>query len=352
MIYGHSLRLFFHPEVFLKPNQPHPQDTQIANAPISLTYSPTDGNADLSTEKRFFLQLIQSHIHSLPQSSTSTKDLLEFISDAWAIAGKVSKEIKSLNLNGLTCAEILGDDVLGIRTMVIVDGSELPSRVDVAFKLHVTVTEKGVSDVDVKSNAQVVYGGLSAGNSLANSFRSEVGKRSEQMGGGRWAAAVRSVILTEAVDNTATPVAEKKSLLRPGKGNQTPAPARKTPARAPNTEKGRKVLAGMSENVNVISASVSSLPTGSGKLQPKSPMKSPARKTRTAAYSPAKTGSPLKTPPRTKGQVVKDLDEFAPIGGEEMEIVGMGIDANGLASPVKLRKGGIPRTPPQVVRDV
>jgi len=49
-----------------------------------------------------------------------------------------------------------------------------------------------------------------------------------------------------------------------------------------------------------------------------------------------------------EGEQEKMLADIAGMDGG----MGMGIDANGMTTPVKLRRGGIPRTPPQVVRDL
>jgi hypothetical protein len=360
------LRLFFHPEAFLTPSSSKREDkANTDNAPISLTFSSLNEKDTLTTEKRFFLQLIQGYMHSLPQATTTTKDLLEFVAGAWDTAAKVSQEIQALNHLGVTGTEILGDEVLGARCMVMMADS--PTRVDVAFKLNVQISERGNVNVDVKANAGLVYGALnSSATDIAGTLRKAIRSTASQFGEGVWADAVRSAVLGNGneskMDVRTEPVTEKKSLPRAARtGSQTPGPARsktvtssKTPATAKKLNAqspGRKVLSGVSGNMPAVTVSVPSTSTSSA-LKSGSPMKS---------------HSPVKTPPRTATRAWKAQPETTTMGDSEDENVGIdmglakdvgvgagvgiGIDANGMTTPVKLRRGGIPRTPPMATRD-
>lgn len=246
--------------------------------------------------------------------------------------------------------------------------ADSPTRIDVAFKLSVLVSETGNVNVDVKANAGLVYGGLdSSAAEVAGTLRKAIRSTTTQFGEGVWADAVRSAVLgKESKPKMAAlpePVTEKKSLPRAARtGSQTPGPARSknvAPSKTPATTKklsvqspGRKVLSGVSGNTPAVTGDVPSTLT-SANLKGK---------------SPAKSHSPAKTPPRTAARARKAQLDMTTTGDSEEENmgidmdlgkdvragagVGIGIDANGMTTPVKLRRGGIPRTPPMATRDV
>ncbi|KAL8948795.1 MAG: hypothetical protein Q9222_005040, partial [Ikaeria aurantiellina] len=111
MTYKDSLQLFFTPCCFLNTgtsppsysSSTSPQSSE--NSPISLTYI-ADSHAyhprPLSTEKRFFLQIIRAQLQCLPQSQTSISDLLSFISTNWEAALAIAEEVRSLSTQYIT----------------------------------------------------------------------------------------------------------------------------------------------------------------------------------------------------------------------------------------------------------
>jgi hypothetical protein len=80
---------------------------------ISLTYAPAEADAtklpDLTTQQRFFLQLLQGHLHALaasPKGSVSCTTLVTVVSQGWDLAAGSSEEIRLLNIMGITTVSI------------------------------------------------------------------------------------------------------------------------------------------------------------------------------------------------------------------------------------------------------
>ncbi len=174
MMYKDELRLFFYPQAFQCKVTDVPRrrsgrrsaSTSGPTAPISLTYAPIDQGElvgptpELPTEKRFFLQLIRSQLHAfamMPKRSVTPKTLLATVSHGWALASKLSEEIRLLNLVGITAASILGDEKLGVKVMLMTPSQ---GRIDIEFAVSVTILNDG--DIVASSNvtANPKYGSV------------------------------------------------------------------------------------------------------------------------------------------------------------------------------------------------
>ncbi|KIW17566.1 hypothetical protein PV08_04761 [Exophiala spinifera] len=206
MVYKDELRLFFHPQAFqFKPEQSGRRrsgrksaSTSGPSAPISLTYAPDQddsqaGPPSLSTEKRFFLQLIRSQLHAfamMPKGTITAKTLLSTVSNGWSLACRVSEELRLLGLVGVTTVSIMGDEKLGVKVMLLLP---FRGRVDIEFAVTVTILNDGEIVATSVVTATAVYGG--AVNTLAGKNRkvqNALGKEVESrpLGDGAWVSAI------------------------------------------------------------------------------------------------------------------------------------------------------------------
>ncbi|KAK4985733.1 hypothetical protein LTR50_005755 [Elasticomyces elasticus] len=143
MAYRKQLQLFFDTASFL------PAVTKAANSPISLIYIP---EAPLSTEKRFFLQLMRAHLQCLVQRQTSPKELLDYVSTSWDRAQQTSEAIRELTIEHLTDIKIVSDEKLAVVATMLIP--------NVATKVSVTLelTVGSSNDVRVTARGHVAYG--------------------------------------------------------------------------------------------------------------------------------------------------------------------------------------------------
>ncbi|KAL9621140.1 MAG: hypothetical protein Q9160_004391 [Pyrenula sp. 1 TL-2023] len=235
MRYKEELRLFFYPKAFVTPAEQaagpgrrkssHSSSSETA-APISLTYVPPPSTIDdvppttardLPTEKRFLLQFLQSHVQalaSMPRGTVSAAKLLSAVARGWDLAGSISEEARLLELVGMGEVNILGDEVLGVRSVLVLPGRK--GRVDVDFRLAVGVASRDDKAVEVEVgvgvdvNVRAVHGegvmkalegrGGEAVREVArrgfkgSSASSSSSSSSLKMGGGLMANAVREVL--------------------------------------------------------------------------------------------------------------------------------------------------------------
>jgi len=159
MTYHRTLQLFFDAASFLPNSQPIPTaQLKTECSPISLTYI-ADNNEHthqpLTTEKRFFLQIMRAQLQCMPQNQTKVKDLLNFISKSWQIAEAVAEESRVLNLCQITTPTILSDDVLAIKSVLLLPG--LKTKVETSFEVSTQSSVSGIQAA-VKPSARVVYG--------------------------------------------------------------------------------------------------------------------------------------------------------------------------------------------------
>ena len=151
MTHVNDLELYFQPSAFAT-------SASTSNKSISLAYvgdSATPHPRSLTTSKRFFLQLIRAHLHSLPQSQTRVSSLLHLIKNAWATALAVAEGIRWLEHDYITEELILSDERMGISANLLLP--TLQTKVKVTFELGVSLGKEGV-ETEVSVRAEVVYG--------------------------------------------------------------------------------------------------------------------------------------------------------------------------------------------------
>lgn len=180
MRYKDQLRLFFYPAAFVPPpSDPEGQarrksrrsDPTVSAAPISLTYvvpssddshpATTASSSSLPTGSRFLLQFLQSHVQtlaSMPRGAVSPSQLLRTISSGWDLAAKLSEEARLLDMLCLGEVGIFGDEVLGLKGVVVLP--ERKGRVDVRMRTRVSVGEEGGVEAAMQvEDIKVIYGG-------------------------------------------------------------------------------------------------------------------------------------------------------------------------------------------------
>ncbi|KAL8883778.1 MAG: hypothetical protein Q9215_008023, partial [Flavoplaca cf. flavocitrina] len=164
MTYKDTLQLYFTPSSFLCPSSSTPTTTNTENSPISLTYIADTHQhhpKPLTTEKRFFLQIVRAQLQCLVQSSTSTADLLSFISRNWDVALTITEEVRSLNTQHITTTSILSDEVMNVQAVLLLQ--QIRTKLEVNFQVQARggEGEEGIKEgleVAVRSDVKVVYG--------------------------------------------------------------------------------------------------------------------------------------------------------------------------------------------------
>ena len=154
MTYRSTLELYFHPSAFNTTNESQ------ENAPISLIYiadSHEHHPSPLTTEKRFFLQIIRAQLQCLQQSTTEIPTLLHFVSESWASACAITEEHRLLNTQFITNSSILSDEKVAIRATVFLQA--MATKVVITSEVNVK-SKDGVEALKMKTvaNARVVYG--------------------------------------------------------------------------------------------------------------------------------------------------------------------------------------------------
>ena len=190
MTYKDSLQLYFTPASFISPGSSSP--AQPEESPISLTYI-GDGHEyhprPLTTEKRFFLQIVRAQLQCLQQSSTDTSDLLNFIGRNWEAALTVAEEVRSLSIGYITEATILSDEVMAVQAVLLMRG--MRTKVEVSFQVQAQGGE-GVAglDIAVKSGVRVVYGEGLKEKKMADFLDQRLSEGGDAEEKGTWAKAV------------------------------------------------------------------------------------------------------------------------------------------------------------------
>ena len=190
MTYRGGLQLFFTPSSFQPHNQKKPLTTTASeNSPISLTYV-ADANPyrpdPLTTEKRFFLQIIRAQLQCLQQSNITTKELLIFVSNSWEMATSVAEEARILGVSYITDATITSDEVMAVRSFILLQA--MRTKVEVSFEVKV---RSGDGVVPLRSNvhasAKVCYGEGLKENKMAEFLESKIKGKKDR---GVWVKAV------------------------------------------------------------------------------------------------------------------------------------------------------------------
>lgn len=186
MTYNGTLQLFFTPSSFASGSAP---PTNAENSPISLTYI-ADAHSyrpkPLTTEKRFFLQIMCAQLQCLRQSRTSVKDLLAFVSTSWETASTLVEEARILGVSYITEPTITSDEVMAVRSCILLQA--MRTKVEVIFEIKVRSGEGvGVLGTTVKAGAKVCYGEGLKEKKMAEFLESKIKGLKKQ---GAWAKAV------------------------------------------------------------------------------------------------------------------------------------------------------------------
>ncbi|KAL8736938.1 MAG: hypothetical protein Q9181_002186 [Wetmoreana brouardii] len=183
MTYNDILQLYFTPTSFIHPNASSPTNpTTKANSPISLTYIADTHEhhpKPLTTEKRFFLQIMRVQLQCLRQAEVRTDELLNFVSRNWEAALIIAGEVRGLGTMYITDTSIMDDECMVVEALLLL--KHIQTKLQVGFEVQARGSEsvgdsgdgswKGESgvgvgelDIAVKSRVKVVYGeGLKEG---------------------------------------------------------------------------------------------------------------------------------------------------------------------------------------------
>ena len=191
MTYNRTLQLFFTPSAFL-PRDSEAESGVGDNAPISLTYI-ADAHEyrpqPLTTEKRFFLQIMRVQLQCLEQSSTKVKDVLGFVGRSWENACTIAEEAKVLGISYITEASITSDEAMAVHSTILL--RPMSTKVVVGFDVKVRSGKgAGALGLSMKASAKVVYGESLKEKKMAEFLESKI-KGSQSRG--VWAEAVREL---------------------------------------------------------------------------------------------------------------------------------------------------------------
>jgi kinetochore protein Spc7/SPC105 len=193
MTYKRTLQLYFNPASFMRNKAVCAPAGSAHDSPISLTYI---GDAQgyhpqpLSTEKRFFLQIMRAHLQCMPQSKTKLKDLLKFVSSNWETACAIGEETRILGISYITEPTILLDELMEIKVVLLL--RDMKTKLHVGFEVKVQSYEKAIAlDVSVQPTAKVIYGEELKEKKMAEFLEQKVsGKAKAGNDVGIWARAV------------------------------------------------------------------------------------------------------------------------------------------------------------------
>ncbi|KAI5272590.1 Spc7-domain-containing protein [Aureobasidium subglaciale] len=155
MTYANTLQLFFNTTSFKATSSS--QAANPLNSPISLTHLTP---ATLTTEKRFFLQLMRAQLQCLDQNTISLKQLLGFVQRGWDTASLIAEQVRRLTLEQIVNVSILSDERLSIDVCILLPKVE--TKVKLGIQLTATLSDPEAEDLDIKNeidvDAKVVYG--------------------------------------------------------------------------------------------------------------------------------------------------------------------------------------------------
>ena len=192
MTYKRTLQLFFTPSSFKSKGSAATSE----NSPISLTYI-ADAHEyhpqPLTTEKRFFLQIMRAQLQCLQQSQTKLKDLLAFVSSSWELASTIAEQARVLGVSYITEPTIMSDEVIAIRSFILLNA--MRTKVEIVFEVKVRSGD-GVASLTlgVKASAKVCYGEGLKEKAMGDFLDSKIaGKGKGVKGKSVWAKAVREL---------------------------------------------------------------------------------------------------------------------------------------------------------------
>lgn len=191
MTYKRTIQLFFAPSSFssVSPLQPHKRKVapEAESSPISLTYIADAVKyhpIPLTTEKRFFLQIIRAQLQCLNQAHTRINDLLSLISFSWEKCTTIADEVRFLEGHYITEPIIQSDEAMSVKVTILL--RDMKTKVDLAFLVEVMPREMDLN-VAVKVKAKVIYGETLKEGKMVEFLEERIAKE------GDWAKAVREL---------------------------------------------------------------------------------------------------------------------------------------------------------------
>lgn len=175
----------------------------------------SDSASQLSPIALLVLKALQHHLAGIQQSTTTPRQLLRFVSEAWNTMLNLEEEARMLEFCGVTKLKLLeAEDQLSLRarcTLLEAVAAPKPTkkgqntgfkRIDVDFAVKTRVTQNstageiGTMDFETDVIASKVYGfGVSKGpseNEMQDLLRNELGgKKAVALGDGVWSKAVQ-----------------------------------------------------------------------------------------------------------------------------------------------------------------
>jgi len=191
VVFEHTLQLSFSPLSFL-PNGAHSEAAAGENAPISLTYI-ADAHEHrpqaLTTERRFFLQIIRAQLQCLHQSQIKIKDLLAFVSGSWQTACSIVEEVRILGLSYITEPTIIADEIMSVRSTILLRAMQTKVHVDFEVKVRSVDSVAGLR-ILVKPTAEACYGQNLKQKNMGDFLETQVRSGKER---GVWSTAVEEL---------------------------------------------------------------------------------------------------------------------------------------------------------------
>lgn len=229
MLYRNQLQLVFSPGAFYTGKAGKKPETP--EVPVELRYQPRDTKKSttptpqLSSIASLVLKSLQKHLSAINQPSTSPRDMLRFVSEAWDLVLNLEEETRMLEFCGVTKLTLLeAEEKPSLRARCTLLGAPASSktnrkgntarRIDIDFAVKTRVLQKhkneiGVMDLETDVIATKVYGfGSSNQSGLSEDQMRDIiyqelgaGKKSKsaqdasavQLGNGVWCRAVRSL---------------------------------------------------------------------------------------------------------------------------------------------------------------
>ncbi|QIW97100.1 hypothetical protein AMS68_002618 [Peltaster fructicola] len=178
MSYKTQLELFFHPLAFHKVSNQQPT----ANAPIGLKCISKE---PLCTIQRFFVQLLQAHLHSIVQQSTQIADMLTLVASTWDIALQLIETERLLAIEGPVEIRIQNDECLIIDSTLLLPA--VRTKLRASFKVQIAFEDSQCETLHEPA-VVVVYGQAYNEKSMSEFLRSHT-----ESGFESWSSAVQQL---------------------------------------------------------------------------------------------------------------------------------------------------------------
>ncbi|GAM84331.1 hypothetical protein ANO11243_023250 [Dothideomycetidae sp. 11243] len=182
MTYRATIQLYFNPAAFSSATSTivarSPSKQASSMSPISLTY--IADNEPLTTEKRFFLQLLRAQLHMLDPANTSARALLSFVSGGWDTAEMVAETVRKMQLEHPLEVKIVSDENLSVEAAMLLPGVQ--TKVLLGFDMQASVAEDGPDmklETSTATSGKVVYGEPYKEDKMGDFLGQRVGKAME-----------------------------------------------------------------------------------------------------------------------------------------------------------------------------